>query len=173
MDKQRALGLQQRIDAVNKAISDVVRWFTLVMVLLTFVIVLLRYGFNLGWIAMQESVLYLHAAVLLLGAARTLQVNQHVRVDIIYRTMSERKKALIDLLGTLVFLMPVNLFIVIFSWRYVSTSWRVLERSGEAGGLPLVFALKSLILLFALMMFLQGIAQVIKHSHTLAQGESR
>tara|TARA_B110000091_G_scaffold40147_1_gene43342 strand:+ start:258 stop:731 length:474 start_codon:yes stop_codon:yes gene_type:complete len=140
-----------------------VSWFTLFMVLLTFLIVVLRYGFNLGWIAMQESVMYLHGMVFLLGAAHTLRVNGHVRVDIFYRSFSPKKQAKVDLFGSLLLLMPVNIFIFMVSFDYVMRAWRVMETSQEAGGIPGVYLLKSLILLFSFTMLLQGIAEVIRN----------
>jgi TRAP-type mannitol/chloroaromatic compound transport system permease small subunit len=133
------------------------------MVLITFLIVVLRYGFNLGWIAMQESVMYLHAMVFLLGAAHTLRVNEHVRVDIFYRRFSQKKQAKVDIFGSLFLLMPVNIFIFMVSFEYVMRGWRVMEASQEAGGIPAVFLLKSLILLFSFTMLLQGIAEVIRN----------
>ena len=159
------------IDKFNQRLSHCVRWFTLLMVLLTFIIVVLRYGFNLGWIAMQESVMYLHAAVLLLGSAHALRLGEHVRVDIFYRRQSVKRKALVDFLGTLLFLIPVNVFVIAYSWRYVSTSWRVFEASGEAGGLPFVFILKSFIIAFAAVMLLQGIAELLRNLLQLRQPE--
>jgi TRAP-type mannitol/chloroaromatic compound transport system permease small subunit len=140
-----------------------VSWFTLFMVLLTFLIVVLRYGFNLGWIAMQESVMYLHGMVFLLGAAHTLRVNGHVRVDIFYRRFSPKNQAKVDLFGSLLLLMPVNIFIFMVSFDYVMRAWRVMETSQEAGGIPGVFLLKSLILLFSLTMLLQGVAEVCRN----------
>jgi TRAP-type mannitol/chloroaromatic compound transport system permease small subunit len=112
---------------------------------------------------MQESVMYLHAMVFLLGSAHTLRVNEHVRVDIFYRQYSITKKAWVDLLGCMLLLMPVNLFLFFVSWDYVAESWRLLEGSPEAGGLPLVFLLKSIMLLFALIMSLQGGAEIIRN----------
>lgn len=141
------------------------------MVLLVFLIVLLRYGFNLGWIAMQESAMYLHAAVFMLGCAHTLKADEHVRVDIFYRGWSAKKRACVDIAGALLLLLPVNLFILWMSWDYVATSWRLLEGSPEAGGLPLVFLLKSLIPLFCLTMSLQALSQcwgnwlIIRHAN--------
>lgn len=151
------------IDSLNEFLCKIVSWFTLTMVLLTFLIVVLRYGFNLGWIAMQESVMYLHAMVFLLGAAHTLRVNEHVRVDIFYRSFSQIKQAKVDILGSLLLLMPVNIFIFMVSFEYVMRSWRVMEESQEAGGMPAVFLLKSLILIFPLTMLLQGIAEIVRN----------
>jgi TRAP-type mannitol/chloroaromatic compound transport system permease small subunit len=151
------------VDSINAFLCRLVSWFTLFMVLLTLLIVVLRYGFNLGWIAMQESVMYLHGMVFLLGAAHTLRVNGHVRVDIFYRRFSPKKQAKVDIFGSLFLLMPVNIFIFIVSYDYVMRAWRVMEASQEAGGIPGVFLLKSLILLFSFTMLLQGIAEVIRN----------
>lgn len=103
--------------------------------------------------------MYLHAAVFMLGCAHTLKADEHVRVDIFYRNWSAKTRAMIDLAGALLLLLPVNIFIFFMSWDYVATSWRLLEDSPEAGGLPLVFLLKSLIPLFCLTMSLQALAQ--------------
>jgi TRAP-type mannitol/chloroaromatic compound transport system permease small subunit len=151
------------IDTLNDFLCRLVSWFTLIMVLLTFLIVVLRYGFNLGWIAMQESVMYLHGMVFLLGAAHTLRVNEHVRVDIFYRRFSQKRQAKVNIFGSLFLLMPVNVFIFMVSFEYVMRAWRVMEASQEAGGIPAVFLLKSLILIFSFTMLLQGIAEVIRN----------
>jgi len=123
-----------------------VAWLALVLVLLTFTIVVLRYGFNLGWIWLQESLTYLHVTVFTVAAAWTLQLDGHVRVDIFYAGMPEKKRALVDFLGTLFFLIPFCIFLLVIAWPYVASSWKMMESSREAGGLPLVFLLKSLII---------------------------
>lgn len=117
--------------------------------------------------------MYFHAAVFMLGAAFTLKSNEHVRVDIFYRRMSDRKKAWVDLFGTLFLLMPINIFIFSMSFDYVIKSWSIVESSPQAGGLPLVFVLKSFILLFALTMTLQGIAELIKNTLTLTVSKQK
>lgn len=152
------------IDTLNDVLCKWISWFTLLMVITMLLIVVLRYGFDIGWIAMQESVMYLHATVFLLGSAHTLRVNEHVRVDIYYRRFSPRKQAKVNLFGSLVFLLPVNIFIFIISYDYVMFSWSMLEDSREAGGIPAVFLLKSLILVFAVIMVAQGVSEIIKHS---------
>lgn len=139
-----------------------VAWLTLVMVLLTFAIVVLRYGFDLGWIWLQESVTYMHAMVFLLAAAWTLQQGGHVRVDIFYRNGSEKHQAMVNIAGTVLFLMPLCIFLILVAWEYVFSSWQVLEKSREAGGLPLVFALKSLIILFPVLLLMQAVPDLIK-----------
>jgi TRAP-type mannitol/chloroaromatic compound transport system permease small subunit len=156
------------IDTINKKIGEWVSYFTFLMAAVTFTVVVLRYGFNLGWIAMQESVVYLHAAVFLLGSAYTLQHDGHVRVDVFYRGFSRKRKALVNLIGTLFLLLPMMVFITAVSWHYVFESWQTLEGSMESGGLPFLFVLKSFILLFSLTMFFQGVSEALKQTLILA-----
>ncbi len=137
------------------------------MVIITFVVVCLRYIFDIGWIAMQESVTYLHAMVFLIGASWTMQQEAHVRVDIFYCNFSDRARAWVDLLGALLLLLPVMLFVVWVSWEYVIASWGVLEGSREAGGLPGVYLLKSLIIVLASMLVLQGLVQIMRSAQTI------
>ena len=144
-----------------------VAWLTLAMVLLTFAIVVMRYGFNLGWIWLQESLTYMHVAVFTIAAAWTLQVDDHVRVDIFYAGMSTRKRALVDLLGTLVFLLPFCIFLIVMAGPYVAKSWKLLETSREAGGLPLVYVLKSLMLIMPALLLFQGLLNAIDAWRTL------
>ncbi len=150
------------VERFSEWTGRLVSWLTLFMVLVTFLIVVLRYGFDLGWIAMQESVTYMHALVFLLGAAYTLKHDGHVRVDIFYRGMSPRGRAWVDLLGTVFLLMPVFGFIFWVSWEYVASSWSLHEGSREAGGLPFVYLLKTAILVMAALMLLQGLALALR-----------
>lgn len=138
------------------ALGRAVAWLTLLMTLLTFGVVLLRYGFNLGWIWLQESVTYLHALVFMVAAAWAFQSDDHVRVDIFYRDRSERYRSWVNLAGTLLLLVPFCLFLVVVAWDYVAASWSTWESSREAGGLPLVWLLKSLILVMPLLLLLQS-----------------
>jgi TRAP-type mannitol/chloroaromatic compound transport system permease small subunit len=156
-------GLRRVVEKSGQAVA----WLTLLMVLLTFSIVILRYGFNLGWIWLQEIVIYFHVAVFTIAAAWTLQKDGHVRVDIFYTDMPEKKRALVDLLGTVLFLIPFCLFVLIISWPYVADSWQLLESSREAGGLPLVFVLKSLILVLPALLLGQAVIGSIDAWKTL------
>lgn len=156
-------GLRRVIDLSGKTVA----WLTLLMVLLTFSIVILRYGFNLGWIWLQEILIYFHVTVFTVGAAWTLQQNGHVRVDIFYADMPEKKRALIDLLGTLLFLMPFCIFLLVIALPYVAGSWKLLEGSREAGGLPLVFLLKSLILVLPALLLGQAVINTTDALKTL------
>ena len=137
-----------------------VAWLTLVMVVLTFSIVVFRYGLNQGWIWLQESVTYMHAAVFMLAAAWAFQADEHVRVDIFYRDKPIRHKAWVNLVGTLVFLVPFCIFLLAVGWDYVAASWSAMESSREAGGLPLVFVLKSLILTLPLLLLMQAYSTI-------------
>jgi TRAP-type mannitol/chloroaromatic compound transport system permease small subunit len=145
-------GLRKTIALCGQAVA----WLTLLMVLLSFAIVVLRYGFNLGWIWLQESVTYLHVTVFTVVTAWALAQDGHVRVDIFYARMSAEKRALVNLAGTLLFLVPFCVFILVTAWPYVSNSWKILETSREAGGLPLVFLLKSLLLIMPVMLLGQA-----------------
>ncbi|MES9970180.1 MAG: TRAP transporter small permease subunit [Candidatus Thiodiazotropha sp.] len=147
---------------INEWMGRAVSWLSLLMVLTTFAVVVLRYVFDLGWIWLQESVTFMHGALFLVGAAYTLKHDGHVRVDIFFHRFSAQKKAWVDLLGSLMLLMPVCLFIFMVSWDYVAQSWSLQEGSREAGGLDGVYLFKSLILLMAGLLLLQGVSTVIR-----------
>src|SRR3954469_19276731 len=152
----------ERIDRLNTAIGRAASWCALAIVLIGFAVVLLRYVLGLGSIWLQESILYAHAALFLLAAAWTLKEGGHVRVDVFYTDASPCAKAWVDLVGTLLLLLPFCLAILWFSLPYVERSWAILERSRESSGLPLVFLLKTLIPAFAVLLALQGVAQAIR-----------
>lgn len=146
------------VNSMNDKIGRAVSWLTLILVLLTFSVVILRYCFNIGWIAMQEAMIYLHVLIFMLGAAYTLQKDKHVRVDIFYQYSSARVRAWIDFFGCVSLLLPVCVFIFWYSWDYVLDSWQIREGSRHAGGLPGLFLLKSVIPVMALLLILQGTA---------------
>ena len=146
------------VDRLNDVIGRGVAWLTLAMVLITFAVVILRYIYSIGWVWMQESYVWLHGIVFMMGAGYTLLHNGHVRVDIIYRTAGVRYKAVIDLLGSFLLLLPMVTVVFLVSINYVTSSWLKLEESREAGGLPGLFLLKSVILAFCLLLGLQGLA---------------
>ncbi len=150
------------LDAISEWTGRVVSWLTLAMVLATVTVVVLRYAAGMGLIWLQESVNWMHALVFMLGAAYTLKADEHVRVDVFYREMSERRRALVNLAGTALFLLPLCAFLLIESWQYVATSWRIGERSREAGGLPMLYLLKTLIPLMAALLGLQGTAAGVR-----------
>ncbi|MCW8354637.1 MAG: TRAP transporter small permease subunit [Marinomonas sp.] len=150
-------------EAISQYLGRCIAWLTLVMMLLTCLIVLLRYGFDNGSIALQESVLYLHAMVFMLGAAYTFKDDEHVRVDVFYRDFSVTKKAWVNIIGGIFFLLPFTLYTAYLSLDYVSASWRVLETSPEPGGLPFVYLLKTLIPIMMASLIIQGTADILKN----------
>jgi TRAP-type mannitol/chloroaromatic compound transport system permease small subunit len=161
--------LADRIDRLTTSVGWAVAWLALAIVLLQFALVVARYLFGLGSIWLTETVIYAHATLFLLAAAWTLRAGGHVRVDIFYAEASARTKAIIDLIGAALLLLPFALVLVWLSVPYAARSWAILERSQESSGLPLVFLLKTLILAFALLMALQGIAQAIRAIQALAR----
>jgi TRAP-type mannitol/chloroaromatic compound transport system permease small subunit len=160
------------LERINVLVGQAVAWLTLAMVLVTFVIVVMRYLFDSGWIWLQESVTWMHAAVFMLAAAYTLAREEHVRVDIFYRRFSPRGRALVDAAGTLLLLIPVAVFIIVESWDYVLFSWRINESSAEAGGLiyPFPSILKSMIPAMSIMLLMQGIVLLFRSIHRFRSG---
>jgi TRAP-type mannitol/chloroaromatic compound transport system permease small subunit len=150
------------IDAVIGALGRAVGWLTLALVLLVFGLVLTRYAFAQGSIAAQDAVQWLHSLVFLLGAACALRHGQHVRVDLFYQRFSPRGRAWVDLLGTLLLLLPFCAFMLWISLDYVAASWSMREGAREPGGLPGVYLLKSVIPLAAALLVLQGVALALR-----------
>lgn len=157
------------IDRITTTLGRVSAWLVLGIVTLQFGLVVARYIFGLGSIWLTEAVVYGHAALFLLASAWTLREGGHVRVDIFYADATPRTRASIDLAGALLLLLPFALVLACLSVPYAARSWAILERSQEASGLPLVFALKTLIPIFAVLMALQGFAQAIRAAQTLAR----
>jgi len=155
------------INKINIYIGETISWLTLFMVLVTVLVVVLRYGFSIGFIWMQESVRFMYAGVFLLCAGYTLQKDKHVRVDVLYLNMSERKRAIVDLFGSLFLLLPVCWVIFYYSWSYVINSWVQMEGSIEERGLHLVFIMKTFIWLFSFLVSLQSIATIINSFHII------
>lgn len=156
-------------DRLSIQLGKASAWLTLFMVLVTFVIVVMRYVFDAGLIWLQESVVWMHAFVFMAGAAYTLQAEEHVRVDIFYQKMSPRRRAWVDLLGVAIFLLPLCLFLGFKAWDFVTVSWRLREASRESGGLPypLIPLLKSVLLLMPLTLGFQGVALFVRSLTTL------
>lgn len=152
----------EHIETGIDALGRVVSWFTLLLVLLAFGLVLARYVANVGWIAGQETLLWLHSLIFLIGASYALRHGAHVRVDLLHQRLSSRARAAVDLAGTLVFLLPFCAFLLWVSLDYVGASWAVHEGSREPGGLPAVFLLKSVIPIAAALLALQGVALALR-----------
>ena len=160
---------QNLFDRISNATGKITSWLTLLMVLVTTVIVVMRYVFDAGLIWLQESVTWMHAAVFMIGAAYTLLHEEHVRVDIFYRKMSSRGRALVDLLGVVIFLLPLCGFLAFKAYDFAAASWSIHESSREPGGLPypLIPILKSIVVVMPILVALQGISLMLRSLVTI------
>ena len=150
------------IDRFTEYSGRAVAWLSLVLALVVCGLVITRYAFRISLPALQEAALYLHATLFMVGAAFTLKSDGHVRVDIFYRGWSPRTRAWVDCIGTLVFLLPVCVLLLMTSWDYVAASWSIRETSSDPGGLPWVWLLKTLLLILPVMLILQGVAELLR-----------
>ena len=168
--------LSTLIDAVSDRVGSLVGWLTLAMVVLGAFNAVARYlgksiELNLSSNAYIEAQWYLFSAIFLLGAAHTLQRDQHVRVDVLYGRLSERRKAWVDIVGTVSFLIPFCLFGLIITVPAVRNSWAVLEVSPDPGGLPR-YPIKTLMLVCFGLLLLQAISELIKRVRTIREGDA-
>lgn len=159
------------VDRFTESFGRLLAWLVLLMMLAMAAVVVLRYGLEIGSIALQESITYMHASLFMLGLAYTLKHDGHVRVDIFYRHFSARQQAWINSLGGIIFLLPLCLFIVGISWGFVSQSWSIAEVSAEPGGIPAVFLLKALLPLMAINLSIQGLAEVLRSALVLISND--
>lgn len=149
------------IDKLNRRIGHAVAWLVIFMVFGTLYNVVARYYFEQYSIPLGELVIIMNAMVFMLAAPLLLYADQHVRVDVFYSRFSARQKATVDFLGTLFFLLPLCGFIIYYSWGYVSNSWAQREASGQTGGLEGLFLVKSLIIIVAVLLILQGLSIMV------------
>ncbi len=156
-------------DRISSILGKASAWLTLAMVIVTFVVVVLRDIFDIGLIWLQESVVWMHAFVFMVGAAYTLQQEEHVRVDIFYREMRVTRKAWVNIFGVLLFLLPMCAFVAWTSFDFVAASWKIKEASRESGGLPypLIPMLKSILLVMPVVVGLQGLSLLLRSMRTL------
>lgn len=159
-------------DSISTTIGDAARWLALGLVIVTATVVIQRYVFGFASTKLQESIIYMHALLFLLSVGSTMMADGHVRVDILYAKLSERGKAWTDMIGTYLALMPMALLILFVSTPYINASWRILERSRESDGLPIVFLLKTAIPVFALIVIIQGLAWAMRAALTLSGREA-
>jgi len=155
------------LDRISASAGKATSWLTLIMVITTSIIVIMRYVFDAGFIWLQESVTWMHAAVFMIGAAYTLLHEEHVRVDIFYRKMGSRARAVVDLLGVVLFLLPLCGFLAFIAYDFAAASWSIHETSREPGGLPypMIPLLKSLVIVMPITVLLQGVSMLL---HSLA-----
>ena len=163
--------LAAAVDRLNRAVGRAVMWLAVAMAVVQFANVVLRYVFSAGFISLQQSVTYMHAALFMLGAGFALMVDGHVRVDILYREARPKRKAIVDLFGALFLLLPLAIATLWLSLPYVLASWRDLEGSAEMSGLPIVYLLKTTIWAFAALLGLQGLALAIRAVVAIRQGD--
>ncbi len=161
------------IEAVNERIGRVVAWGVLVIVLIQFAVVIMRYVFGFGSIWVQEAITYIYASVFMGAAGYAFVRDGHVRVDIFYRDAGVKTKAVVDIVGTLLFLWPVTGLLTWVAYPYVARSFAILEGSRETAGLPFLFLLKAEILVFSLLLTLQGVALVLRSVATLTDRSDR
>jgi len=160
--------IADEIDRITAAVGRIATWCSLYVVVAEFAVVVFRYALGFGSIRLQESVLYAHASLFMLAAAWTLQIDGHVRVDIFYARGTARARAAVDLLGALVFLLPFAAVLFAFTLPYVERSWHIFESSPQPSGLPFVYLLKTVILVFAALIGLQGVARAIRAALVLS-----
>jgi len=151
----------QAINCFTQGVGRVIAWLCLLLVGLTVLVVLLRYFFGMGSIAVQESITYVHSIIFMLGLAVALKSGGHVRGDIFYRNFPEKRKAWVNLLGGVFFLLPFCGLILFSSWDYVVASWAIKETSAESDGIAAVYLLKSLMILMPVTLALQGLSQIL------------
>ena len=157
-------------DAINRRVGRAAAWLALAMTAVVFAMIVLSTFFRLGWVWMRETVTYMHGALFMAAAGYTLLRDEHVRIDVFYAKLSPRGKAWVNILGFTLLLTPVCVLILWTSFPYVYESWRVLESSDEASGIPALFLLKTFLLVFPLLMIMQGLALAMR-GVLILQGE--
>ncbi|MCR4264927.1 TRAP transporter small permease subunit [Nitratireductor sp. ZSWI3] len=168
----RAIALIVRlISGLNLLIGNIFSWLSLAIVLVCFTVVVQRYVFSISFVWMQDLYVWLNGAMFTAVAGFALLRNDHVRVDIFYRPASTRRKALVDLIGVILFLLPFSWIVYYYGWPFVRRSWRIYEASANVGGMPGLFVLKTFILAFALLIALQGISMALRSILVLAGRE--
>jgi TRAP-type mannitol/chloroaromatic compound transport system permease small subunit len=161
-------GFVRGIDALNDWVGRTVAWLTLGCVLTCFAVVVLRYAFSIGFPWLQDLYVWQHAAVFMAGAGYTMLHRGHVNVDVLYGKLSERRRAWVDILGTLLFLFPWLAVVAVTSAPFVTSSWSIREGAATADGMPAVYLLKSLLWVFCVLLFLQGLALIARRALYLA-----
>jgi TRAP-type mannitol/chloroaromatic compound transport system permease small subunit len=168
----RSLALLVRgICGLNWLVGQVFSWLALGIVVVCFTVVIQRYVFAISFVWMQDLYVWLNGAMFTAVAGFALMRNYHVRVDIFYRPASVRTKAIIDMIGVFSFLLPFMFVIIYYGWASVTRSWRFMEMSGNTGGMPGLFVLKSFIIVFAVLVALQGVAMVARSILVIAGRE--
>ncbi len=158
---------QLLIEQIMNIISKLLVYILLSMIGLVILTIFLRYFFSIGSISIQELIMYFHASIFMLGISYTYKENSHVKIDILYNKLSEKNKTILSLIGDILLIIPFAIFIIFISFDMVSSSWSIFEGSSEAGGLDLVFILKSLIPLSGFLILLQALSELFKNLQIL------
>ncbi|MGK7900041.1 MAG: TRAP transporter small permease subunit [Hormoscilla sp.] len=164
---QKLLRLSKIIDRINQSIGQLTLWLVLIMIIVGVWNVIGRYlgnaiGQNLSSNSLIETQWYLFDIIFLVSAAYALKHNEHVRVDLFYSGWPPKRKALVNFIGTLLFLIPFSILVIYFSWQAVYYSWKILEASPDPGGLPR-YPIKTMIPIAFALLILQGISEAIKN----------
>jgi len=159
------------LSGINRLVGNLFSWLALAIVLVCFSVVVQRYVFSTTQLWMQDLYVWLNGAMFTAVAGFALLRNDHVRVDIFYRPATIRTKAIIDIIGVVLFLMPFCWVIYVYGWNFVARSWRIYEASPNPGGMQGYFILKSFILGFAALIAIQGIAMVLRSILVLTRNE--
>lgn len=159
------------ICAINAVIGTILSWLSVAIVLVCFTVVVQRYVFAVSYVWMQDLYIWLNGAMFTAVAGFALLRDNHVRVDIFYRPAAPRKKAVVDLVGVILFLMPAMYVVWTYSLPFVKRSWRYGEGSANVGGMPGLFVLKSFILVFTVLIALQGLVMILRSILMLADRE--
>jgi TRAP-type mannitol/chloroaromatic compound transport system permease small subunit len=160
------------ISRLNGLLGRIFSLFSLAIVLICFTVVVMRYGFRTGSVPLQDLYVWLNGAMFMGIAGYTLLRNGHVRVDIFYREARVRTKAIVDMVGTVIFVAPFVAVLTIWSWPYVQRSWRIRESSPNFGGMEGLYILKSFLLVFAAVVALQALAMFLRGVLVLAERET-
>ena len=146
------------VDGLNERVGSVVSWFTTLLVLTVCIDVFTRYFLRSSSVAVQELEWHFFAVIFLLASAWALKHNKHVRVDVLYMNFKPRNQALVNLIGSLLFLLPFAVIAIWSSQNFVMNSFRIGEVSPDPGGLPARYILKAMIPLGFSLILLQGLA---------------
>ena len=160
------IALSRAIDALNDRLGRVAEICVVLACVISAANAMVRYAFDISSNAWLEIQWYLFAVMVLLGASFTLRMNEHVRVDIVYTHLSERGKEWLDLVGTIVFLLPSMLVLAWFAWPFFMQSWSIQEVSMNAGGL-IRWPVKILLPVGFVLIALQGVSEIIKRAAAL------
>ena len=156
----------------NKVIGEYISWFIIFMVIIQLIIVMARYIFGIGFLKLQELLIYLHGLSFTLAAGYTLLNDEHVRVDLIYRPSSDMYKSIINILGSLFFLIPFCLITYSTSLPYVKRSWKIFEGSPETSGLNAVYLLKTALIIFPLLLLIQAVSIIYRNIKKIIESKN-